>query len=200
MIKQLLSGNEAIARGAFEAGCKVAAGYPGTPSTEILEVLSQYKDHVYCEWSPNEKVAFEVAVGASLTGTGNRHDEARGPECRRRSADDFRQHGRDRRFRGLRGRRSGHALLAKRARHAAFRPIRQNSAFGAGRFAGSKRFFDPGDGDFRRISNAGHFAHDDAGQPFAQRGRRSASDANRRNRSAFKKIRRDSWPFRNSAG
>jgi indolepyruvate ferredoxin oxidoreductase, alpha subunit len=68
MTKQLLSGNEAIARGAYEAGCKVATGYPGTPSTEILEVLSQHKDEVYCEWSPNEKVAFEVAVGASLTG------------------------------------------------------------------------------------------------------------------------------------
>ena len=68
MSKQLLSGNEAIARGAYEAGCKVAAGYPGTPSTEILEALSPYKDEVYCEWSPNEKVAFEVAVGASLAG------------------------------------------------------------------------------------------------------------------------------------
>ena len=68
MTKQLLSGNEAIARGAYEAGCKVAAGYPGTPSTEILEALSLYKDEVYCEWSPNEKVAFEVAVGASLVG------------------------------------------------------------------------------------------------------------------------------------
>jgi indolepyruvate ferredoxin oxidoreductase, alpha subunit len=68
MTMQLLSGNEAIARGAFEAGCRVAAGYPGTPSTEILETLAQYKDHVYCEWSPNEKVAFEVAIGASLTG------------------------------------------------------------------------------------------------------------------------------------
>ena len=68
MVKQLLSGNEAIARGAYEAGCKVAAGYPGTPSTEILEVLSEFKDEVYCEWSPNEKVAFEVAVGASLAG------------------------------------------------------------------------------------------------------------------------------------
>ena len=68
MMKQLLSGNEAIALGAYEAGCTLAAGYPGTPSTEILEALARHKDEVYCEWSPNEKVAFEVGVGASLTG------------------------------------------------------------------------------------------------------------------------------------
>jgi indolepyruvate ferredoxin oxidoreductase alpha subunit len=66
--KQWLSGNEAIARGAWEAGVTVAAGYPGTPSTEILENLSKY-DQVYCEWAPNEKVALEVAVGASFAGT-----------------------------------------------------------------------------------------------------------------------------------
>ena len=66
--RQLLSGNEAIARGAFEAGVTVACGYPGTPSTEILEAVVRFKDQIYCEWSPNEKVAFEVAVGASLAG------------------------------------------------------------------------------------------------------------------------------------
>ena len=65
---ELLSGNEAIARGAYEAGVTVATGYPGTPSTEILEALVQHRDEVYCEWSPNEKVALEVAVGASLAG------------------------------------------------------------------------------------------------------------------------------------
>ena len=64
----LLSGNEAIARGAWEAGVAVAAGYPGTPSTEILENVVKYKPDIYCEWSPNEKVAFEVAAGASLAG------------------------------------------------------------------------------------------------------------------------------------
>ena len=62
-------GNEAIARGAYEAGVKVSAAYPGTPSTEISEYLVQYKDYLYCEWSPNEKVATEVAVGASIAGT-----------------------------------------------------------------------------------------------------------------------------------
>jgi len=67
-VRELLSGNEAFARGAFEAGVTVAAGYPGTPSTEILEHLVAYKDHVYCEWAPNEKVALEVAAGACLTG------------------------------------------------------------------------------------------------------------------------------------
>lgn len=64
----LMSGNEAVARGAWEAGCAAAFGYPGTPSTEILENLSSYKDDLYLEWSPNEKVAFEAAAGASYTG------------------------------------------------------------------------------------------------------------------------------------
>ncbi len=67
MSKKLLSGDEAIARGAWEAGCHVAAAYPGTPSTEILEALAGYSD-VYCEWSTNEKVALEVALGASASG------------------------------------------------------------------------------------------------------------------------------------
>jgi len=67
MQRKILSGNEAIARAAYEAGVNLAAGYPGTPSTEILEAMVQYKDEVYCEWSPNEKVAFEVAAGASLS-------------------------------------------------------------------------------------------------------------------------------------
>ena len=65
--KQFLSGNEAIARGAWEAGVHVAAGYPGTPSTEIIENLARYED-VDVEWSTNEKVAFDVAYGASLAG------------------------------------------------------------------------------------------------------------------------------------
>jgi len=67
-LRRLMSGNEALARGAFEAGVTVGTGYPGTPSTEILENLALYKPDVYCEWSPNEKVAFEVAAGASLAG------------------------------------------------------------------------------------------------------------------------------------
>ena len=65
----IMLGNEAIARGAYEAGVKVSAAYPGTPSTEISEYLVQYKDDLYCEWSPNEKVATEVAIGASIAGT-----------------------------------------------------------------------------------------------------------------------------------
>ncbi|MDO5554087.1 MAG: indolepyruvate ferredoxin oxidoreductase subunit alpha [Planctomycetia bacterium] len=68
-MKKLLTGNEAIARGAWEAAVGVAAGYPGTPSTEILENISKsYGSDVYCEWAPNEKVAFEVAAGAALAG------------------------------------------------------------------------------------------------------------------------------------
>lgn len=64
---KIMLGNEAIARGAYEAGVKVSAAYPGTPSTEISESLAQYAQ-VYCEWSPNEKVAMEVAIGASMSG------------------------------------------------------------------------------------------------------------------------------------
>jgi indolepyruvate ferredoxin oxidoreductase alpha subunit len=67
-MKHLLTGNEAIARGAYEAGLKVGSAYPGTPSTEIFENLAQYKDSLYCEWAPNEKVATEVAYGASIAG------------------------------------------------------------------------------------------------------------------------------------
>ncbi len=63
----LLSGNEAFAQGAYEAGVTVASGYPGTPSTEILENLSAYEG-IYSEWAPNEKVALEVALGASFAG------------------------------------------------------------------------------------------------------------------------------------
>ncbi len=67
-MKHLMTGNEAAARGAYEAGLKVGAAYPGTPSTEIFENLPQYKDDLYCEWAPNEKVAAEVAYGASIAG------------------------------------------------------------------------------------------------------------------------------------
>ncbi|HEX2988394.1 MAG TPA: indolepyruvate ferredoxin oxidoreductase subunit alpha, partial [Chloroflexota bacterium] len=66
-MKALLSGNEAIALGAYHAGVAVAAAYPGTPSTEILEAVAGYAD-VHAEWSPNEKVAMEVALGASYAG------------------------------------------------------------------------------------------------------------------------------------
>ncbi len=66
--RKLMLGNEAIARGAYEAGVKVSAAYPGTPSTEISESIVQYKDDIYSEWSPNEKVATEVAIGASMAG------------------------------------------------------------------------------------------------------------------------------------
>ena len=66
-MKKLLLGNEAVARGAYEAGCTVCASYPGTPSTEITENIIKY-DEIYAEWAPNEKVASEVAIGASMAG------------------------------------------------------------------------------------------------------------------------------------
>jgi len=65
--KKIMLGNEAIARGAYEAGVKVSAAYPGTPSTEISENIVKYQE-IYAEWSPNEKVAMEVAIGASISG------------------------------------------------------------------------------------------------------------------------------------
>ena len=66
-MKKLMLGNEAFARGLYEAGCKIASSYPGTPSTEITEEVAKY-DEVYAEWAPNEKVAMEVALGASIAG------------------------------------------------------------------------------------------------------------------------------------
>jgi indolepyruvate ferredoxin oxidoreductase alpha subunit len=66
-MKRLLSGNEAVARGAWEEGIQVASAYPGTPSTEILENFARYPN-VYAEWAPNEKVAVDVAVGAAYAG------------------------------------------------------------------------------------------------------------------------------------
>ena len=68
-MKKLMLGNAAVAQGAYEAGVKVVASYPGTPSTEITENIAKYDaDKVYCEWAPNEKVAAEVAIGASVGG------------------------------------------------------------------------------------------------------------------------------------
>ena len=66
-MKKLLSGNEAIARGAYESGIVLAAAYPGTPSTEILENIVKYQE-IYSEWAPNEKVALDVAVGGAYSG------------------------------------------------------------------------------------------------------------------------------------
>ena len=64
---KLLSGNEALAQGAYEAGVKFASSYPGTPATDILEFFTQFKE-IDAQWAINEKVAFEVALGASFAG------------------------------------------------------------------------------------------------------------------------------------
>ena len=66
-MKKLMLGNEAVARGLYEAGCTFVSSYPGTPSTEITEQAAKY-DEIYAEWAPNEKVALESAFGACLTG------------------------------------------------------------------------------------------------------------------------------------
>lgn len=68
MKRELLSGNEAVARGAYEAGVTFAAAYPGTPSTEILENIAKYKKDIYCHWGANEKTSMEEALGACFTG------------------------------------------------------------------------------------------------------------------------------------
>lgn len=67
-MKQLMTGNEAIARGAYEAGIRFASAYPGTPSTEILENIAKYKADIVAEWAPNEKVALEAVIGYSIAG------------------------------------------------------------------------------------------------------------------------------------
>ena len=67
-MKAIMTGNEAVARGAWEGGLVFASAYPGTPSTEILENMPQYKQDIYSEWAPNEKVAVEAAIGASVAG------------------------------------------------------------------------------------------------------------------------------------
>ena len=66
-MKKILLGNEAVARGLYEAGVRVISSYPGTPSTEITEFAATYPE-MYCEWAPNEKVACETAIGASFGG------------------------------------------------------------------------------------------------------------------------------------
>ena len=67
-MKKLMTGNEAVARGAYEGGATFGSAYPGTPSTEIFENLPQYKEDIYSEWAPNEKVALEAAYGAAIAG------------------------------------------------------------------------------------------------------------------------------------
>ena len=85
---KIMLGNEAIARGAYEAGVKVSAAYPGTPSTEISENIVQY-DEIYAEWSPNEKVATEVAIGAA-----SERERAQTGLRAIRGSDCIRDHGR----------------------------------------------------------------------------------------------------------
>ncbi len=98
---ELMTGNEAIAQGAWEAGCTIGVAYPGTPSTETLEAFAK-KDGVYAEWCVNEKVAVEVGIGASAAGARVLvHHEARGRERGGRPAVHGRLHRRGRRYGGL---------------------------------------------------------------------------------------------------
>ena len=121
--RQLMLGNEAVARGAFEAGVRVATAYPGTPSTEITENIAKY-DAIYSEWAPNEKVAMEVAVGASLGGARTivsmKHV---GVQCGGGPAVHIRLYGGERGPGSGRGRRSGDAQLPERAGQPVLRPF-----------------------------------------------------------------------------
>jgi TPP-dependent indolepyruvate ferredoxin oxidoreductase alpha subunit len=104
--KRLLSGNEAIALGAWEAGVRYAAAYPGTPSTEILPALAQHAG-VQVEWSSNEKAALDVAAGASFAGAGQHHLQPGGDlhndPGQRHDGDDRRTEQRSHRRRPARG-------------------------------------------------------------------------------------------------
>ena len=200
-MRHLLSGNEAIARGAYEAGVTVGTGYPGTPSTEILENLVKYKPDVYCEWSPNEKVAFEVAAGASLAGARIHCDhEACGAERGCGPAHDPELHRRGGRICGLRGRRPGHALLAKRAGHPQLCPLCQDPALRALRQPGGQGLPDAGHPDLRAVQDPGHPAHHHQGQPLPQPGGAGRASSSPRRRSAWSRIRPVLCPSRSGAG
>jgi indolepyruvate ferredoxin oxidoreductase alpha subunit len=124
-----LTGNEAIARGAWEAGVKVAAAYPGTPSTEILESLATYPaEDLHAQWSTNEKVALDVAMGASFAG--RRALAAMKHVGLNVAADAFMSLT----YIGVNAglvprhlRRSGHPQLAERAGHPALRRARRRA-------------------------------------------------------------------------
>ena len=190
--RELMTGNEAIARGAFEAGVTVATGYPGTPSTEILEAAATYKPGIYCEWSPNEKVALEVAIGASLTGARSivtmKHvglNVAADPlltfayigavgglvVC---VADDPGMHS-----------------SQKRAGYPPLRAAGQDPHFRAVRLAGSQGFHAVGARGFRDTPDAGHSARHHAGVPFAEPGEAGRTPP----RAAKNRFREEPAPF-----
>ena len=133
-----LTGNEAIARGAWEAGVRVAAAYPGTPSTEILESLARYPaEDIQAQWSTNEKVALDVAIGASFAGVramaSMKHVGLNVAADALMSLTYIGVNGGP----GHRGvRRSRHPQLAERAGHAAVLPARHGALPGAGGRAG----------------------------------------------------------------
>ncbi len=133
----LMSGNEAVARAVWEAGVKVAAAYPGTPSTEMLEVISTYPD-LYAEWSVNEKVSLEVAIGAAYAGSRSfccmKHV---GMNVASDALDDADPDRRDR-WPGHRDRRRRRPFfVAERAGLALLGALRACAGARAGRFAGS---------------------------------------------------------------
>ena len=136
-----LMGNEAIARGAWEAGVRVAAAYPGTPSTEILETLARYPaDDLYAEWSTNEKVALDVAIGAALSGV--RALAAMKHVGLNVAADSLMSQSYIGVHAGLvhrRLRRPRHPFLAERAGHPPVRALRRRARARAQRRAGGAR-------------------------------------------------------------
>ena len=195
--RTLLSGNEAIARGAWEAGVTIATGYPGTPSTEILEAARAYKDDIYCEWSPNEKVALEVAAGASLAGARAivtmKHvglNVAADPLMTLSYIGTVGGPG------DLRCRRPGHALLPERAGHAALRPVCKDSHPRAVRLPGGKGLSRTGAGDFREAFHAGHPSLHHPRQPLQRRRHPRPADGHARPARASRRIPSGSSPSR----
>ena len=168
---RLLSGDEAVARGAWEAGVAVASAYPGTPSTEILEEFARFPD-VYAEWATNEKVAVDVGDRRGLCGTPRAGgDEARGLECRGRCLHVrvYDRHG-GRAGHRLR-RRSGNALQPERAGQPHLRGVRPHSLPRTERQPGCQGHDGGRVRPERALRHAGAAAPDNPHLPLHHRGR-----------------------------
>ncbi len=178
MIK-MLSGNEAVARGAWEAGVAVASAYPGTPSTEILENLARYPN-VYAEWAPNEKVAVDVAIGAAYAG--KRAMATMKHVGLNVAADSFMYAAMTGSEAGLViviGRRPADAFQPERAGQPHFRQVRPHPLPGTERQPGSQGHDHGGFRAERAFRHAGAAAADHAHLPFVR-----GSGAGRAHRAA----------------
>ena len=183
-MKKLLSGNEAAARGAWEAGAAVASGYPGTPSTEILETFARFPG-VYAEWAPNEKVAVDVAIGAAYAGSRAFATMKHVGLERRSRLPDVCRDDRRRSWLGHRlRRRPRDAFQPERAGQPHLREVRAHSLPGALRQPAGERPDARSVRTQRALRHAGAAAHDHPRLPLDERGRarRTSGDRVRRAR------------------